>query len=80
MLKKNAVRDGRNRLIGSVTRGFADDTSIVRDAEGRLLGKTSEKFHNTRGALGNNSVLYLGPSMRSKAAGIVSSRRGDIWK
>jgi YD repeat-containing protein len=25
---------------------------IVRDAEGRLLGKTSEKFHNTRDARG----------------------------
>jgi len=52
MLKKNAVRDGRNRLIGSVTTGFADGSSIVRDAEGHLLGKTSEKFDNTRDARG----------------------------
>jgi hypothetical protein len=52
MLKKKAVRDGRNRLIGSVTAGFADGSSIVRDAEGRLLGKTSDKFHNARDARG----------------------------
>ena len=39
MLKKNLVRDGQNRLIGSVTTGFADGSSIVRDAEGGLLGK-----------------------------------------
>jgi YD repeat-containing protein len=48
MLKKNEVRDGRNKLIGTITTGFAGGSSIVRDAEGRLLGKTSEKFHNTR--------------------------------
>jgi YD repeat-containing protein len=52
MLKKNLVRDGRNKLIGSVTSGYADGSSLVRDAEGRLLGKTSEKFHNTRDAEG----------------------------
>jgi YD repeat-containing protein len=52
MLKKNLFRDGQNRLIGSVTSGYAAGSSIVRDAEGRLLGKTSEKFHNTRDAQG----------------------------
>jgi YD repeat-containing protein len=52
MLKKTTIRDGKNRLIGSVTSGFAGGSSIVRDAEGRLLGKTSELFHNTRDARG----------------------------
>jgi len=52
MLKKNVVRDGQNRVIGSVTTGYAGGSSLVRDAEGRLLGKTSEKFHNTRDAEG----------------------------
>ena len=52
MLKKNVVRDGQNRVIGSVTTGYAGGSSLVRDAEGRLLGKTSEKFHNTRDAQG----------------------------
>ena len=52
MLKKDVIRDGRNRVIGSVTSGLAGGSSIVRDAEGRLLGKTSEKFHNTRDARG----------------------------
>jgi YD repeat-containing protein len=52
MLKKNVIRDGKNRVIGSVTTGFAGGSSIVRDAEGRLLGKTSELFHNTRDAQG----------------------------
>jgi hypothetical protein len=51
-LKKTLVRDGRNRLIGSITRGYAAETVVVRDAEGHLLGKTSEKFHNTRHAEG----------------------------
>jgi YD repeat-containing protein len=48
MLKKNVIRDGHNRVIGSVTSGLAGGSSIVRDAEGRLLGKTSQKFHTTR--------------------------------
>ena len=52
MLKKNVIRDGHNRVIGSVTTGYAGGSSIVRDAEGRLLGKTSETFHNTRDAQG----------------------------
>jgi YD repeat-containing protein len=39
-------------FIGSVTTGFAGGSSIVRDAEGHLLGKTSETFHNTRDAQG----------------------------
>jgi YD repeat-containing protein len=52
MLKKNVIRDGDNRVIGSVTTGFAGGSSVVRDAEGRLLGKTSETFHNTRDAKG----------------------------
>jgi hypothetical protein len=52
MLKKNVIRDGHNRVIDSETTGYPDGASIVRDDEGRLLGKTSEKFHNTRDALG----------------------------
>jgi len=52
MLKKNVIRDGHNRVVGSVTTGFAGGSSIVRDAEGRMLGKTSELFHNTRDSQG----------------------------
>jgi YD repeat-containing protein len=37
MLKKNVVRDGQNRVIGSVTTGYAGGSSLVRDAEGRLI-------------------------------------------
>jgi YD repeat-containing protein len=52
MLKKNVIRDGQNRVVGSVTTGYAAGSSIIRDAEGHLLGKTSEKFHSTRDAEG----------------------------
>jgi len=52
MLKKNVIRDGKNRVIGSVTSGFAGGSSIVRDAQGHLLGKTSEIFRTTRDAEG----------------------------
>jgi YD repeat-containing protein len=52
MLKKEIVRDGQNRVVGSTTTGYAAGTSIVRDTEGRLLGKTSDKFHSTRDSEG----------------------------
>lgn len=51
-LEKKFIRDGRNRLIGSVTSGYSDSTETVRDAEGKLLGKTNRKFSNTRDAHG----------------------------
>jgi len=52
MLKKNVIRGGKNQVIGSVTSGYAGGSSIIRDAEGRLLGKTSEMFRTTRDAQG----------------------------
>jgi YD repeat-containing protein len=49
-LEKKFIRDGRNRLVGSVTSGYSDTTEVVRDAEGKLLGKTSRRFSTTRDA------------------------------
>jgi hypothetical protein len=49
-LNKKYVRDGKNRIIGSVTTGLGKDgeMSVVRDAQGRIKGRTSELFQNTR--------------------------------
>ena len=38
MLKKRYIRDGRNRLIGSLTTGYSDTSSIVRDERDQILG------------------------------------------
>ena len=51
-LEKKFIRDGRNKLIGSVTSGYADNTEVVRDTEGKLLGKTNRRFSTTRDARG----------------------------
>jgi hypothetical protein len=48
MLKKEYVRDGRNQIIASVTSGFSDESSVVRDEHEDIVGKTSERFHTTR--------------------------------
>ncbi len=48
MLKKDYVRDGEGRTIGSVTSGLAGGTSIVRDSKEQVIGRTSEQVHNTR--------------------------------
>jgi hypothetical protein len=49
MLKKEYVRDGKNKVIGSVTTGYEGAfESIVRDEHGRITGTTSERFHTTR--------------------------------
>jgi YD repeat-containing protein len=51
-LKKTYVRDGKNKIIGSITSGFSDSSSVVRDEHGCITGRTSERFHTTRDASG----------------------------
>ena len=53
MLEKEYVRDGKRRIIGSVTSGFSDESAVVRDEDNKLLGRTSERFHTTRDDHGN---------------------------
>ena len=52
-LEKRFVRDGTRRIIGSVTTGFSDESSVVRDEDGHMLGRTSDRFDTTRDAHGN---------------------------
>ena len=52
-LRKEYIRNGKNRVIGSVTTGFDDESSVVRDEEGHILGRTSNRFNTTRDAHGN---------------------------
>ena len=40
-LEKRYIRDGRQRILGSVTSGFSDESSVVRDEDGHMLGRTS---------------------------------------
>ena len=48
MLKKEYIRDGKNRVIGSITSGYEGVIdAIVRDEHGRVAGTTSQRFHNT---------------------------------
>jgi hypothetical protein len=48
MLKKQYIRDGKNRIVGSVTSGFADESAVIRDEQEHIVGRTSERFHTTR--------------------------------
>jgi hypothetical protein len=48
MLKKDYVRDGNRKVIGAVTTGFSDTSSVVRDESNRITGRTNERFHTTR--------------------------------
>ena len=52
-LEKRYIRDGRQRILGSVTSGFSDESSVVRDDDGHILGRTSDRFDTTRDAHGN---------------------------
>ena len=52
MLKKTYVKDGNNQAIGSVTSGFANGSAVARDTAGKVVGRASETFHNTRDAQG----------------------------
>jgi len=48
MLEKEYVRDGKRRIIGSVTSGFSDESATVRDEDNNLSGRTSERYDTTR--------------------------------
>ena len=49
MLKKEYVRDGKNRIIGSVTSGFVGSyEAIVKDEHEQIVGRTSQRFGTTR--------------------------------
>jgi hypothetical protein len=46
--KKEYIRDGKNKVIGSVTSGFSGESTVVRDEHEHIVGRTSERFHATR--------------------------------
>jgi hypothetical protein len=47
-LKKDFVRDGKRRIIASITSGFDDTSAVVRDEKNQITGRTSERFRTTR--------------------------------
>lgn len=47
MFKTEFVRDGDNHIIGNETRFDCGDV-VVRDRDGRILGRTSSRFRNVR--------------------------------
>jgi hypothetical protein len=52
-LTKRYQRDGRNRIIGSITSGYSDTSTVVRDEHDQIAGRTSERFNTVRDAHGN---------------------------
>ena len=68
-LSKKYVRDGKNRIIGSVTTGFDDTTAVVRDEQNRINGRTNERFSTTRD---ENGKLV---SINSADAGLLINRK-----
>lgn len=52
MLKKDFVRDGSRKMIGSVTTGYSDTSSIVRDERNQITGRTNDRFRTTRDSSG----------------------------
>ena len=63
-LKKEYVRDGKRRIIGSVTTGYVGSfETIVRDEQNDINGRTSEQFKTTRdehGKLVSNNTADAG--------------------
>lgn len=53
MLKKDFIRDGSRKIIGSVTTGYSDTSSIVRDDRNQITGRTNDRLRTTRDAQGN---------------------------
>ena len=68
-LKKEYVRDGSRRIIGSVTTGFDDTTAVVRDERNQITGRTNDRFETTRDAHGGLV------SINSADAGLLINRK-----
>lgn len=48
-LIKEFIRDGNHRIVGSITMGYRGSfDKLVRDADDRIIGRTSEFFRTTR--------------------------------
>ncbi len=62
-LTKKFIRDGKCRIIGSVTEGFSDTSSVVRDAQNRIVGRTSDRFNTTRTNDGIRSINDSDPGL-----------------
>lgn len=52
-LIKKYVRDGNRKIIGSVTSGYSDTSSVVRDERNEITGHTNSRFDTTRDAHDN---------------------------
>ena len=52
-LKKQYVRYGSRRIIGSTTSGYSDESAVVRDEDNGIIGRTSERYDTTRDEHGN---------------------------
>lgn len=62
-LAKKFIRDGKCRIIGSVTEGFSNTSSVVRDAQNRIVGRTSDRFNTTRTNEGIRSINDSDPGL-----------------
>jgi YD repeat-containing protein len=48
-LQKEFIRDGKRRIIGSVTSGYVGSfETVVRDEQNNITGSTSDRFNTTR--------------------------------
>jgi hypothetical protein len=48
ILKKDYIRDGNRKIIGSVTTGYSDTSAVGRDEGNRIAGRTNDRFRTTR--------------------------------
>ena len=46
-LEKRYIRKS-GEILGSVTSGFSDESSVVRDEHNNIVGRVSDRFHATR--------------------------------
>jgi hypothetical protein len=53
MLRKYYIRDGNRGIVGSVTSGYSDASSIVRDQRNQITGRTNERYLTVRDARGS---------------------------
>ena len=63
MLRKRYIRNADHKIIASVTSGFSDQSSAVRNSQGQLAGRTSDRFGTTRSIHGIVSLNASDPGL-----------------
>jgi hypothetical protein len=73
-LKKDYIRDGTRRIMGSVTTGYSNTSAVVRDERNGIAGRAPATVYTVRATKPNHGD---GMTRRQKRRKYVRNREAD---